>query len=85
MKNISIKVLSTENYQYGSSTNKVIADYQLECSDMEEFNNLYQEAREVWDNCMVEAYWDGISKRSNVTYRESVLADYEMEWTRVWG
>ena len=80
MKNILVKVLSAENYQYGSSTNKVVAEYELECSTMEEFNTLYREAYEVWDDCMVEAYWCGNVKRSNVTYRESVLVDYGMEW-----
>ena len=80
MKNILVKVLSSEDYNYGSSTNEVVAEYQLECSTMEEFNTLYREAYEVWDDCIVEAYWNGNVKRSNVTYRESVLVDYGMEW-----
>jgi hypothetical protein len=80
MKNISIKVLSAENYQYGSATNVVVADYQLECSSVNEFDTLYQEARGVWDDCIVEAYWNGNVNRSEITYRESLLTDFGMEW-----
>ena len=51
---------------------EVIQAYEIEFNQAEELQELFQEARKVWDEYMVEVEFDYVTMSSSHTYAEEV-------------
>ncbi len=51
---------------------EVVFSYEMEFNQVKELNELFQDARKVWDEYMVEVEFDYVTMSSSHTYAEEV-------------
>lgn len=75
MKKATFNVVFPTNYVFGSTSNELKASYVLEYSTAKELNELWQEARQVWSEFVVEVNTDGFIMVNETPYAEMVMAE----------
>lgn len=75
MKKATFNVVFPTNYVFGSTSNELEASYVLEYSTAKELNELWQEARQVWSEFVVEVNTDGFIMVNETPYAEMVVAE----------
>lgn len=75
MKKATFNVVFPTNYVLGSTSNELEASYVLEYSTGMELNELWQEARRVWSEFVVEVDTDGFIMVNETPYAEEVMAE----------
>jgi len=75
MKKATFNVVFPTNYVLGSTSNELEASYVLEYSTGMELNQLWQEARRVWSEFVVEVDTDGFIMVNETPYAEEVMAE----------
>ena len=75
MKKATFNVVFPTNYVFGSTSNELKASYVLEHSTAKELNELWQEARQVWSEFVVEVNTDGFIMVNETPYAEMVMAE----------
>jgi len=58
MKKATFKIVFPTNYKLGDPTNELETSYEIEYSTALELKNLYEEARRVWSEFIVEVETD---------------------------
>jgi len=72
MKKATFKVIFPTNYEFANPNNKVETSYEIEYSNPLELKKLYQEARQVWSEYIVEAHTDTFVISDSHTYQAEI-------------
>ena len=75
MKKATFNVVFPTNYVLGSTSNELEASYVLEYSTATDLHELWQEARRVWSEFVVEVDTDGFIMVNETPYAEEVVAE----------
>ncbi len=75
MKKATFNVVFPTNYVFGSTSNELETSYVLEYSTGVELNELWQEARRVWSEFVVEVDTDVFIMVNETPYAEDVMAE----------
>ena len=68
---VTFRIYEANSYVF-PSTGTLVKSYTKEAVSHKDVHNLFQECRQVWEDCMVEAEVDGYVQSSSHTYRNEV-------------
>jgi hypothetical protein len=75
MKKATFNVVFPTNYVFGSTSNELETSYVLEYSTAKELNELWQEARRVWSEFVVEVDTYGFIMVNETPYAEELMTE----------
>jgi hypothetical protein len=75
MKKATFNVVFPTNYVFGSTSNELEASYVLEYSTATDLHELWQEARRVWSEFVVEVDTHSFIMVNETPYAEEVMAE----------